>query len=169
VLDTALPHEVTHTVLASHFKRPLPRWADEGIALQAESLDSQFDHETKAREMLNAGRGIRLRVLFRMTDYPQDLLVLYSQGHSVVRFLLNAAIDSKALTPETRLLKFVDAGSAENTAESWDKAARDYFGYKTVDDLEEAWLDSLREPAARRAKPDAGDTIPPTKLPAAKP
>lgn len=165
VLNNELPHEVTHAVVAHHFAKPLPRWADEGIALQAESFDSQFYHETKARELLNLGRGIRLRVLFRMTEYPQDLLVLYAQGHSVVRFLLLREIDSKGQTPETRLLRFVNSGSAENTAESWDKAARDYFGFKTVDDLEEAWLDSLREPPARRAKPGAGDTIPPAKLP----
>jgi len=115
VLETALPHEVTHTVLASHLKRPIPRWADEGIALQAESPQSHADHDVKVRELLNAGRGVRLRVLFRMTDYPKDVMVAYAQGHSVVRFLLTREIDSKSQTPETRLLKFVDAGSAENT------------------------------------------------------
>lgn len=165
VLDTALPHEVTHAVLAHHTRAQLPRWADEGIALTSESEDSQRDHETKARELLNAGRGIRLRVLFRLTEYPQDLMVLYAQGHSVVRFLLNAAIDSKGQTPETRLLKFVEAGMAENTMESWDKAARVYFGFNTVDDLEEAWLDSLRVAAPPKPATGAGDTIPPAKLP----
>ena len=30
VLDSVLPHEVTHTIFATHFGRPLPRWADEG-------------------------------------------------------------------------------------------------------------------------------------------
>jgi hypothetical protein len=28
VLDSVLPHEVTHTIFASHFRQPLPRWAD---------------------------------------------------------------------------------------------------------------------------------------------
>jgi len=168
VLETALPHEVTHTVLATHLKRPIPRWADEGIALQAESFDSQREHETKARELLNAGRGIRLRVLFRMTEYPKDLMVVYAQGHSVVRFLLTREIDSKSNTPKSRLLKFVDAGSAENTAESWDKAARDHFGFKTVDDLEEAWLDALRAAAPPKLAKGEGDTIPPAKLPVPK-
>jgi RNA polymerase sigma factor (sigma-70 family) len=169
VLETALPHEVTHTVLASHLKRPIPRWADEGIALQAESPQSHADHDAKARELLNAGRGIRLRVLFRMTDYPQDLLVTYAQGHSLVRFLLTREIDSKSNTPESRLLKFVDAGSAENTAESWDKAARDHFGFKTMDALEEAWLDALRAAAPPKPAKGEGDTIPPAKLPVPNP
>lgn len=165
VLENALPHEVTHTVLASHFKRPVPRWADEGIALQAESEQSHAEHDVKVRELLNAGRGLRLRVLFRMTDYPKDVMVAYAQGHSIVRFLLTREIDSKSKTPETRLLKFVNAGSAENTAESWDKAARDYFGFKTVDALEEAWLDSLRAAAPPKPAKGEGDTIPPAKLP----
>ena len=30
ILDSVLPHEVTHTIFATHFGCPLPRWADEG-------------------------------------------------------------------------------------------------------------------------------------------
>ena len=36
VLDSVLPHEVTHMIFASHFRRPLPRWADEGGATSVE-------------------------------------------------------------------------------------------------------------------------------------
>src|SRR5687768_15889447 len=32
ILDSVIPHEVSHTVFACHFRRPLPRWADEGAA-----------------------------------------------------------------------------------------------------------------------------------------
>ena len=32
MLDSVLPHEITHMVFASHFRQPLPRWADEGGA-----------------------------------------------------------------------------------------------------------------------------------------
>ena len=28
ILDSVLPHEITHTIFATHFGRPLPRWAD---------------------------------------------------------------------------------------------------------------------------------------------
>ena len=31
LLYSVLPHEVTHTVLAYHFGRPVPRWADEVV------------------------------------------------------------------------------------------------------------------------------------------
>ena len=30
ILDSVLPHEITHTIFATHFRQPLPRWADEG-------------------------------------------------------------------------------------------------------------------------------------------
>ncbi|HEY2881570.1 MAG TPA: hypothetical protein VGJ15_04040, partial [Pirellulales bacterium] len=36
VLDSVLPHEVTHTIFASYFRRPLPRWADEGACTTVE-------------------------------------------------------------------------------------------------------------------------------------
>ncbi|MEZ6044741.1 MAG: hypothetical protein R3C11_04000 [Planctomycetaceae bacterium] len=31
ILDSVIPHEVSHTIFASYFRRPLPRWADEGL------------------------------------------------------------------------------------------------------------------------------------------
>ncbi|HJS08271.1 MAG TPA: hypothetical protein VJ809_11455, partial [Pirellulales bacterium] len=36
ILDSVLPHEVTHTIFASHFRQPLPRWADEGACTTVE-------------------------------------------------------------------------------------------------------------------------------------
>ena len=32
ILDSVLPHEITHTIFATHFGRPLPRWADDSVA-----------------------------------------------------------------------------------------------------------------------------------------
>ena len=36
VPDSVLPHEVTHTIFATHFGGPLPRWADEGACTTVE-------------------------------------------------------------------------------------------------------------------------------------
>ena len=36
VLDSVLPHEITHTIFACHFRQPLPRWADEGACTTVE-------------------------------------------------------------------------------------------------------------------------------------
>src|SRR5688500_6441852 len=40
VLDSVLPHEVTHAIFATHFGRPLPRWADEGACTTVEDRKS---------------------------------------------------------------------------------------------------------------------------------
>ena len=45
ILDSVLPHEITHTILASHFGRPLPRWADEGASTTVESADEACQEE----------------------------------------------------------------------------------------------------------------------------
>ena len=45
ILASALPHEVTHTVLAAHFGGPMPRWADEGAALLSEDDREINRHE----------------------------------------------------------------------------------------------------------------------------
>ncbi|HYH63276.1 MAG TPA: hypothetical protein VD866_01115, partial [Urbifossiella sp.] len=173
VLKSVLPHEVTHVVLATHFGRPLPRWADEGIAVLAESDAEQFNHEVRARELLNAGRAIRLGTLFRMTEYPRDHVVTFAQGHSVCQFLLKrGAADPNPGTPgahksvqyaagahtvrfgrgdrEPALLAFLALGMGENSAESWATAAKEVYGFDSLDALEQAWIDSLRAPPVRR-------------------
>ena len=37
MLHSVLPHEVTHTVFAYHFRYPVPRWADEGGSVLSEN------------------------------------------------------------------------------------------------------------------------------------
>lgn len=196
-LATALPHETTHVVLASYFARPLPRWADEAISLLSESEDEQATHDLRAREVLNAGRGVRLKVLMTLTEYPKDMVALYAQGYSLARFLAGrtAAPDGLPVlkdlphvgrlfqTPgeagHRRLIAFVQLGAWENTAGSWDKAAKAVYGFGSVDELEEAWLAWLAEPGSvlkpragavsnlRKETPPGGDLIPPARLPTA--
>jgi hypothetical protein len=171
-LKSTLPHEVMHVVLGTHFGRPLPRWADEGIAVLTESDAEQKSHDVRARELLNAGRAIRLSTLFRMTDYPQDSVVTFAQGYSVCRFLLaRGAADPHPGGPpgvrahktvryangahevrfakgdrEPALLAFLALGMYENTAASWATAAKEVYGFDSLDALEQAWIDSLRPP-----------------------
>ena len=48
ILDSVLPHEVTHTIFASHFRQPVPRWADEGACTTVEHVSER----TKQQQML---------------------------------------------------------------------------------------------------------------------
>jgi RNA polymerase sigma factor (sigma-70 family) len=197
VLTNALPHEVMHTFLATYFGGPVPRWADEGIAVLNESAEEQYNHDVRVRELLKAGRGIRLRVLLRMTEFPRDLIVLYAQGHSLARFLgrgkhpikvpvlkdvptVAGLFENGGADGHRRLIAFVRLGADGNTTESWTKAAKDVYGYKSLDDLEEAWLAWLQKPESSLepktypvgslvVNPDEGDKIPPTPLPGPTP
>jgi RNA polymerase sigma factor (sigma-70 family) len=190
-LNNTLPHEVTHAVLATVAGRPLPRWADEGMAILSESAEDQADHDARLRELMGRGRAIRLKVLLGLAEYPRDVMVLYTQGHSVARFLAgrvgvpvlkNVPHLGQVFKPDghRRLLAFVLIGCNGNTAASWNEAARAAYGFESVDALEEAWLEWLAGPesvlprkggtAPRPAVPEkagGSDLIPPVKLPTA--
>lgn len=163
ILGSNLPHEVMHTVLATHFGKALPRWADEGIAVQAESPDSRRDQDVRCRELLNQGRGVRLKVLLALKEYPRDMIVVYAQGYSVCQFLLRQKgkrpEDDSGFRRRRSLLTFIGEGMERG----WDAAARDVYGFKSVDDLEEAWIDSLRQPppAAESPKRPPAAPVPP--------
>jgi hypothetical protein len=156
LLNSVLPHEVTHTVLAHHFGRPVPRWADEGGSVLSENEQERFDHDVRCREILNAGRGIRLRVLFRMTEYPRDMIVLYAQGYSVSHYLVKKGGDGKE--GRGKLLQFLGAGMQGNSIESWNAAANKVYGFDSIDGLEEAWLNELKNPPKRVAARDTTST-----------
>src|SRR5688500_14167923 len=57
VLDSVLPHEVTHTVLATHFRRPLPRWADEGACTTVEHSAERSKQQNLLITFLRTNKG----------------------------------------------------------------------------------------------------------------
>lgn len=130
ILDSVLPHEVTHTVLATHFGRPLPRWADEGICTTVEHEAERSKHEAKLREFLNTRRGIAMNRLFLLTEYPSDVLPMYAQGYSVCQFLIGQQ-DARAF------IRFLQDYMQHP---SWTENVRKHYGYNSLADLQENWL-----------------------------
>ena len=57
VLDSVLPHEVTHTIFATHFRRPLPRWADEGACTTVEHASERAKQQTMLVDQLRTAEG----------------------------------------------------------------------------------------------------------------
>ena len=88
VLDSVLPHEVTHMIFATHFRRPLPRWADEGGATSMECPSEKQKHRTMLVQFLHTQRGIAFGQLFAMTEYPSDVMPLYAEGYSLAEYLI---------------------------------------------------------------------------------
>jgi len=156
LLASVLPHEVTHTVFAHHFRRPVPRWADEGGAVLSEDDVERNRHDMLCRQILNTpGRAIPLRRLFAMKEYPPDVMALYAQGFSVANFLVGNS-------NRQAFLNFV----AHGLQYGWDNACQVHYRHSTVEELEQAWLTHLRNtrrpPAqlARNTNPSAPESEP---------
>src|SRR5262245_45534551 len=133
VLNSVLPHEVTHTVFAYHFRCPLPRWADEGGAVLSEDDLERDRHDKMVRQILNSGRAISLRRLLVLKEYPSEVMALYAQGYSVTSFLVG-----KSSRPE--FLNFI----ADGMRSGWDAALQRHYQIRNVEELEQAWLTHLR-------------------------
>jgi hypothetical protein len=136
LLDSVLPHEITHTVFADYFGKPVPRWADEGGSVLSENEDERYNHDIKCRQILNAGRAISLRVLFAMKEYPDDMIVTYAEGYSVSQYLID-------LGGRKKFLDFIEAGMKKNNR-NWEEAVKDIYGINSVNQLESDWIDSLK-------------------------
>jgi hypothetical protein len=134
LLVSVLPHEVTHTVFAYYYRRPVPRWADEGGAVLSEDEIERNRHDMLCRQILNAGRQIPLRRLFTLPDYPGDVMCLYAEGFSVANYLVNNS-------SRPTFLAFVGHGMNYG----WDSAVQTYYRYQSVEELEQAWLAYLRQ------------------------
>jgi hypothetical protein len=145
LLYSVLPHEVTHTVLAYHFGKAVPRWADEGGSVLSENEEEWFSHDIRCREILNSGRGIAMRVLFTLKEYPRDMITVYAQGYSMCDFLINHHKGGR-----TAFLKFVGLGMKNNNR-NWEQAVQEVYGYKSVDELQETWIEHLHKPPLRVA------------------
>jgi hypothetical protein len=122
-------------VFAHYFRCPLPRWADEGGAVLSEDEVERNRHDMMVRQILNTpGRAIPLRRLFALREYPGDVMALYAEGYSVANFLVSNS-------NRTTFLAFVGQGMSR---QGWDVAAQTHYHYRTVEELEQAWLTHLR-------------------------
>jgi hypothetical protein len=132
ILDSVLPHEVTHTIFAARFRRPLPRWADEGGSVLSEDREERARHDLMVRQICRTGRLIPLRRLFVLTEYPRDVMALYAEGFSVANYLVG-------LKGRRTFLDFVATGQTGG----WDPAVQQYYGLNGVEALQERWVDWL--------------------------
>ena len=135
ILDSVLPHEITHTVFAYKFRQPLPRWADEGGSVLSEDDHERRKHDDLIRRFLAKGnQAYRLRTLMTMMQYPhtgEDVITLYAEGYSVVRFLVESGT-------KQGFLEFLADGIQPQMG--WDRALQKHYGLRNIEQLEQAWL-----------------------------
>jgi hypothetical protein len=131
ILDSVLPHEINHTIFACYFRRPLPRWADEGAASLIEHESERMRLRKLHSQVMGSTRKIPLRRLLEMKEYPTDqqqVLTLYAEGHSLADYLIGKS-------DKATYLKFLNDAHHQG----WDKALKSHFGYSKVESLEKEW------------------------------
>jgi hypothetical protein len=128
ILASAIPHEVTHTIFASYFGGPMPRWADEGASLLSEDERERLRHDQISVDLLARHGELPLARLFVIENYPKDLMGFYGQGYSISRFLIE-------IGGRPRFLKFVRDGLKDG----WDPATRNHYQLPNVRELDRAW------------------------------
>ncbi len=135
LLDSVLPHEVTHTIFASYFRRPLPRWADEGACTTVEHASERNKQQTMLINFLRTGHGIAFDQMFAMKEYPPDVLPLYSQGYSLARYLIDQGGRQK-------FLEFVGDGMK---TDNWSAALDKHYSIANLKVLQNDWLDWVKQ------------------------
>ncbi|MAT15034.1 MAG: hypothetical protein CMJ46_07165 [Planctomyces sp.] len=157
ILDSVIPHEVSHTIFASYFRRPLPRWADEGAATIVEHISEKKRQLDLLHDVLDTNRRIPLNKLLEITEYPrnhQDVLTLYAEGFSLADFLIQVG-------GRKRFLRLLDKAEEE----SWEVAFRDIYNLESVGDLESRWRGWVLAGSPRNRQRDADVEVAVAEIP----
>jgi len=133
---TALPHELTHVVLADYFPRQRPpAWFDEGIATLADSEEKLARHRRDCFSVVHLGTAfplIELLTLDRLSSAGQ-FPAFYGQSVSLVCFLAER-------DEPTKILRFAKLGIETG----YDEALQTSYGIDSVGQLQRLWLDHVR-------------------------
>lgn len=132
---TALAHELTHVVVADYFDgKQLPRWADEGMAILADSDAKRRLHQRDLQQALAQRKAFHAAHLLGATDYPEASRIpaFYGQSASLVAFLCKQDKPSK-------FLEFVQLAMKEGHESS----IREVYGLSGHAELEQRWRQDL--------------------------
>ncbi len=132
ILDSVLPHEITHTIFATHFAplgKYVPRWADEGACTTVEHASEKKKHQDHLQVFLKTRRGLAFNQMFNLKEYPADIMPLYAQGHSAVQFLI-------AQGGPQKFVKFLEAGMR---SESWNTSLQQFYDYDSIGQFQTLW------------------------------
>jgi hypothetical protein len=134
ILDSVLPHEITHMIFACRFRQPVPRWADEGAATSVEHPNERAKHYRMLGQFLRTNRGIAFNRMFAMEEYPRDIMPLYAQGYTLCEYLIRKG-------GRRKFVEFLDDALE---SEQWSAAIQRHYGLQDVGALQSAWLAWVR-------------------------
>jgi len=131
LIKAILPHEITHVVMADRFTlRPLPRWADEGIAILSEPAIKKHAHLRNLGRYLRSGRLFSAQQIMSMGSYPPGDMwgLFYAESVSLVDFLVQRR------GPQV-FIRFMDQALKQGYA----AALRSVYGFNSFAELERTW------------------------------
>jgi hypothetical protein len=127
----AVPHEMTHLVLADLLDgRQPPRWADEGMAILADSHEKQLLHERDLTQGLASRTAFRVAELMTQGDYPQATRIAAFYGQSASLTALLAKRDDPS-----RFIEFL----RRSFEVGYDQALRTVYHVDNIVELERLW------------------------------
>jgi hypothetical protein len=135
LLTAILPHEVTHVVLADLFPaQPVPRWADEGIAVLSEPKVEQERRLAELDRALQGGKIFTIESLM-VRDCPEGEFwpLYYAQSISLTRFLVSQGKPAQFID----FLHRSQSGAVE-------AELRKVYGIEGYADLQKRWLDEAK-------------------------
>ncbi|MBX3437440.1 MAG: hypothetical protein KF861_08125 [Planctomycetaceae bacterium] len=133
IVEYVLPHEVAHAMLCTALAGPLPRWADEGVALLSESESQRVRQQKTFAQLASAGSVMPLSDILQVVDYPaerRELIGYYAACYSLTEYLV-------AHGGRQRMLQFV----ADGDRHGWEDSVRRHYGLDLAG-LETAWRSS---------------------------
>ena len=157
ILDAVLPHEITHTIFASHFGRPLPRWADEGACTTVEHVSERKKNHQMLLEFLTTSRGIPFNRMYTMKQYPQDILPLYAQGYSLAKYLIFQKGKRHFLNYIDRGMQYDEQGGG---IVGWNRATEEFYGFEDLSDLQLSWVAWVRNGSEETAAVKVAKNVP---------
>ena len=131
MLIGVLPHETTHVVLADGYNRPLPHWADEGMAVLSEPRERVERHLHNLPQHRSNGETFAVAELIPMDQYPSDshrIGAFYAESVSLVEFLSKEK-------GEPVFVQFMRDGMQSG----YEPALQKYYGIHGYDDLQQRW------------------------------
>jgi hypothetical protein len=140
LLVGVLPHETTHVVLAGRFPKPLPRWADEGMAVLSEPRDRVERHLRNLPQHQRDRQLFAIADLIQFDEYPEGRYIgsFYAQSVSLVDYLVNLK-GAQAFT------QFVRDGMRNG----YEAALQQHYGLRSFAELQRRWQTATLSVAQR--------------------
>jgi hypothetical protein len=134
IIDSVLPHEISHTIFATYFKTPVPRWLDEGAATCVEHHSEKENYRNMICYFLrkDVQKCLPFNQMVALKKYPDDVMPFYAQGYSVAEYLITVG--------GHRLL--VEFAKTAIETDDWNFAVRKHYGFANLGELQKNyWLE----------------------------